>query len=551
MNRIGLFDEALDHRVDDQAVRLLNRQFPDILKLELESQRLTRAAMKSIASSRIAELKLVDPTDDLLAELSEAKQLQVLGFSIDRPVRIPDLPPNIALFFCDGMTLTKEVFAKLKDCKSLERVVQRLAAVDQTAVAEFRKARPDCVFESDQTSIAATQSAPSTRTLAAVAAFDNQKGFSYVFYNDGTYEKLVNGQEKLVHRLVTGRFWGHLVGNRSNKLAATFAKDADTSFAFYSDEMFSTYLNGPDLGTGTAKTVETWSGPIATKAKLINAALRWSDGSRYIFFSDGTCSQLNDSMQPMGSSPTATKFPSLKGKSKQLSAARVDPATQLAYFYFVDGTVQVVDSLDDQVVSTHRVSDSDWRAPVKFAERAANYERPDRSTQRELVEWAFENGLVRVKFLDTTGKWFSVTRAKDFASTSKGRSLLVIELNADSGYARQILFAFSRYFSPREVTIFGRQTISADVIAQCAFPNLSQLNINCPISTAQLSLIPNAKRLRVLGVASPLVQNARGCQELVRRIATRFTALKELTIDAQHAQAEVLDELRSLKLQRI
>ncbi|MFK7822044.1 MAG: hypothetical protein AB8G99_25320, partial [Planctomycetaceae bacterium] len=47
------------------------------------------------------------------------------------------------------------------------------------------------------------------------------------------------------------------------------------------------------------------------------------------------------------------------------------------------------------------------------------------------------------------------------------------------------------------------------------------------------------------------VQNARGCQELVRRIATRFTALKELTIDAQHAQAEVLDELRSLKLQRI
>lgn len=554
LERIGLFDESPGHSVDDEAVRLLVRQFPEVRMLELESKEITGAAIQSLAGSKITELKLIDPINAVLAELPAADLIQTLKLYTSQSIPAVDLPPGINQFFCDGTTLTSEHFAKLKECKSLKIIVQRLAAVDQAAVAEFRKARPDCVFEAQYVPTPATQSAPQMQTLAAIAAFDNQKGFSYVFYNDGTYEKLINGQDKLVHRLATRRFWAHLVGNRGDRLSAAFAQDATTSFTFYSDEWSSTYLNGPDLGLRTERTVETWSGPIATKAGQITAALRWPDGSRHVFFADGTCTQLTDDMRSTELFQTETEFPTLKGLSTQLSAARVDPATQLAYFYFTDGTVQVTDTLDNQILSTHEVATSNWRIPEHFVARTADYARPERSTQKELVEWAFENGLMRVRFKEGEPGWQGIREAKDFTPVLLGRTrqmLYTIELNADAGYARQILFGFSRYFSPQEIRVFGQRPVSDEVLAWCSSEQLRYLCFCCPMSAAQLSKVPGTQQVTDLTLASPSVRNEAERRELVSLIASRFTSVKALTIDAEALTGETLEELHPMELQRI
>ncbi|MFK7738196.1 MAG: serine/threonine protein kinase, partial [Pirellulaceae bacterium] len=179
----------------------------------------------------VDEYSEAQPELNDLSILTNIREL-VLAFSsklTQEPVTdFEKLPPNLSSLELHNFSLTAENFDQLQRYAQLESVKTEYSAhasrsppaIDQQLVESFQQRRSDVFLDLYDPSGASKPSSADESPVHAIAAFDNGKGFSYVFYSNGLYDKVINATDQVYHQLETEYFWSHSVEHRSPLMLA-------------------------------------------------------------------------------------------------------------------------------------------------------------------------------------------------------------------------------------------------------------------------------------------------------------------------------------------
>lgn len=445
--------------VTDNQVREMTAVFSSLERLELTCEKLTSAVLPTVNEQQPEQLHLIRPSDEILRQLDSLDSVVMLKLDDATGCNLSHLPPRMQEFWCDSTQLSPANFKDLAAHEPLRVITSRLARVDRDLVTEFQKARPDCVFQSyfEPRQASAAPNATSDSPVHAIAAFNNRKGYSYVFLNNGSYLKLNDRSNRLAHSLTTSQFWKHLIGNRANDITAAFTQNDRKSFVILNDGTCREYLNLPDIGIGTHLTTKLLDG--VSRTSPISAATDWPDGTYFVFQRDGRCRKYDDQLKRIDTKTTDEVFPFLKGRADTLTAVRVDPVTALAYFYFVGGTELVYDTMGGKVINEHALGAVSWVVPEQFASREETSMQEFASTRHEGLRWAFQNGVESLT-CSVDGEEVVCKSADEF--NSRTHQLIGVVLNYDSPQASRALFCIARYTLIPELRLVSSSKIVAD-----------------------------------------------------------------------------------------
>ena len=387
-----------------------------------------------------------------------------------------------------------------------------------------------------------TESMPADAPVHAIAAFDSQQGFSYVFYNNGLYDKILNKTNQKLHQLDTNHYWRHTMqGGRELRLNAILALDADYSLIFFDDGMIAKYHNASRIEVDMRKDGLVDDQGNQQKRSGICASIHLPDERRLLFYKNGMCSRFDADMKLVESISTEELFPNLKAKSQMLTAARVDPITQLAFFYFRDGTHQVFDTIENKLLRVVSAGDKPWRVPREYFAREKPRTQIVRSTSVELVEWCFQHGMTELICLPNN-KLVIIDKTEDFSLSLEPP--IGATINTDIKDAYRVLVTVIRYNLHNtavkfdRLKIHGSNQIPDEFLDELNIPNLRSLAIECPITNQQLAEI----KVRAI----ELFSLSHATDAKLATIAERFPNLKTLSIDASQVSETGLNSLSKL-----
>ena len=396
-------------------------------------------------------------------------------------------------------------------------------------------------FEPSKTPGKSESAAAKSEPVFAVAAFDNRQGVAYVFLSNGRYNKIDNGSNERWHQLNTNFYWKHAMHQgRDSKTCAILTEDYENSLIFFDDGMQAKYHNPSRVELDTRATENFAAGNDDLKASDICAAICLPDKRRFVFFKNGQCTRFDASMKPVETTSTETYFPNLKSKLDLLSAARVDPVTELAFFYFRDGSFQIYDTVEKETLGEFPMEQNEWKVPAKYLARAKPTKRI-RSPNIEVVEWCFENGMTRLLCKPET-KIINVDDASEFGD----RLLPPVggSINTDFENAHRTMLTLCRVALhgsrvPLEsLTIHGSKPVSDQFLAEIKTPELHSLAIHCPITKQQLSNIP------MRGIENFSMSHV--TDELLETVTEHFPHLESLSINASQLSEGALKSLDKL-----
>jgi serine/threonine protein kinase len=395
-------------------------------------------------------------------------------------------------------------------------------------------------FEPNEAASKAAAETVKAPVVFAVAAFDNRQGYSYVFYNNGRYDKVANLTNKVRHQLDTHFYWEHAMQDgRDAKMSAVLTEDFEHSLIFYQDGMQTKYHNPSRIELDT-RAAENFAVDNSTvKAAEICAAICMPDKSRIIFFNNGMCTKFDDSMTPLETTSTVQLFPNLKSKVELLSAARVDPRTELAFFYFRDGSFQIFDTVEIEVIGEFPAGE-DWQTSAKYLAREKLPTRRIKSPNVELVTWCFDHGMTQL-LCKPENKIIKVDSASEF-----GDQLMPpvgASINVDAEDAQRTMLTLRRFarhgsYVPLEtLTIHGSQPLSDEFLDEMDVSTLHSLEIHCPVSLNQL------KRIPMRGIETLSMSHV--TNDHLQAIATHFPHLTSLSVDTGKLSDDALRNFKS------
>ncbi|GAB5403667.1 MAG: hypothetical protein Aurels2KO_18980 [Aureliella sp.] len=451
------------------------------------------------------------------------------------------LPPNISSLILSDLNVTATHLDQLSEYQDL-RMVQLLYSSTESRpdvtieqIEMFRNSHPniELSIEGQQTGPGIQQEPPSK----SIAAFDNRKGFSYVYQDNGRYDKVINFNNRLYHRLHTGYYWKHAMDRRYPMLTAAFTLNRNDSYVFYSSGEYTQLHNPSNIGVKTRPITEDWTGKLARDWTLLKAAMHWSDNHSYLFFDDGYCSKLSPDLDEVSVEKTEVLFPNLKGKSTSLTAARYAQTVDLAYFYFADGSYQVYDCKAREVIDSVPARTTPWKVPVSIQKRARPLDNP-RETGEEIVRWSFQHGAKEVVYRTQAGILRTITEVADYET----RDVVGCVVDSDVSQAATSLYALARMGDgfPREefasVVIEGEHPLAPEFERRLGIVGLDAIHFECPVAIEQLKFLPT-RQIRELGLAHPDLS-------MLDFVAKRFPALKQLELGATKLQASTLNSLK-------
>ena len=373
---------------------------------------------------------------------------------------------------------------------------------------------------------------------SVIAAFDGRAHYSYVFFDNGRYDEVLHATDRLKYEdLRTGYHWRFsMLDGRDALLAACLTVDDQHSLIFYSDGTQTLLHNKTQIELETLATTNISVGNAEAQPADICAAICWSDEERFIFFENGMCTKFDATMTPIETAATENFFPFLKSKTDQISAARADYQTKLAYFYFLDGTCQIVDTIERETIAVVPIKDKTWRVPEKYV----GHEAPLvlRTAREEVVEWCFNHGLVELS-CQPESEIIRVRQASDFGNHLVPMIGGILNLDADNSHRclRSLIRLTGKKL--KQLVFQSTSDVSDDLIRELNAPTVNSLKFECRISPQQINRIPNR------GITELFLSIA--TDELAQTVTNHFPNLKSLSIDARELSGIGLNSLSSLE----
>jgi len=138
-----------ENSIKDETIAIATRKFPALTDLRFQGKLLTERTAKVLRQLPLDGLVIVEPSAEIQGSLHYVNSVKLLQLDRLASNDLSHLPTSITDFCCCGTTIDNEMFQQLSAYQSLKKIISRQAPVDQAAVDEFRKQRPDCHVDVD------------------------------------------------------------------------------------------------------------------------------------------------------------------------------------------------------------------------------------------------------------------------------------------------------------------------------------------------------------------------------------------------------------------